>query len=139
MSSYIIDTSVAAKWLFLEEGSAKAETLLEEFSFFFVPDYFLVELDAVISKKARKGEITFDEAMNKQDQRLKLPYKLVEYQDIASLAFKISISLPVTLYDAAFIATAIERDGIVFTADQKLVNGVSNTALDQYVKSIWDL
>lgn len=139
MSAFVIDTSVAAKWLFLEEGSAESEALLEEFSFFYAPDIFPVELDAVISRKMRKKEITAAEALKKQAQRQKLPCKLVQYGEISSLAFEIAITLPVTLYDAAFVATAIERDGMVYTADQKLVNGVSNSSLGRYVESIWDL
>ncbi|MDZ7717170.1 MAG: type II toxin-antitoxin system VapC family toxin [Balneolaceae bacterium] len=138
-SSFVIDTSVAVKWLFLEEGSSKSEVLLEQISFFFVPSLFLIELDAVITKKVRKKEITSDEALQKYEKRKTFPYRLVEYPEISRLAVELSVSLPVTLYDAAFIATAIEKNGNVYTADQRLVNGVSNTSLDKYVRSIWDL
>lgn len=137
--SYIIDSSIAAKWLFLEEGSSKAENILEELSFFFVPDLFLIELDAIISKKVRQKEISADEAFQKNEERKKLPYKVLSYSDISKLALEISVSLPVTLYDATYIATAIEKHGVVYTADQKLSNGVSNTSLNKYVQSIWEM
>lgn len=137
--NFVIDCSVAAKWLFLEEGSLKAENLLEELSFFFVPDLFVVEIDAVISKKVRQREISSEEAFQKTVERKKLPYKILGYNDISKLAFEISVSLPVTLYDATYIATAIEKHGVVYTADQRLVNGVVNTSLNKYVQSIWEL
>ncbi len=137
--SLVIDCSVGAKWLFLEEGSSKAEKVLKELSFFFVPDLFLVELDAVISKKVRQREISSEEAFQKIVEREKLPYKILGYTDISKLALEISVSLPVTLYDATYIATAIEKHAVVYTADQRLVNGVSNTSLKKYVQSIWDL
>lgn len=138
MTPFIIDTSVAAKWLFLEEGSDEAETLLEQFSFFFVPDLFLVEIDSVIAKKVRKNEITTDEALTIKDKKGELPYRVIEYSDISRLAFEISISLPVTIYDATYVATAIEKHGLVYTADQRLINGLSNTSLSKYIRSIWD-
>jgi predicted nucleic acid-binding protein len=137
--SFVIDCSVAAKWLFLEEGSSRAENILEEISFFFVPDLFVVELDAVISKKVRKREISSDEAFQKIGERKKLPYKILSYNIFSKLALEISVSLPVTLYDATYIATAIEKQGVVYTADQKLSNVVSNTSLNKYVQSIWDI
>lgn len=137
--SFVIDCSVVAKWLFLEEGSSKAENILEELSFFFVPDLFVVEIDAVISEKVRQREISSEEAFQKIVEREKLPYKILSYDDISKLALEISVSLPVTLFDATYIATAIERHGVVYTADQRLVNGVVNTSLNKYVQSIWEL
>lgn len=134
--SFVIDCSVAAKWLFLEDGSSKAENILEELSFFFVPELFIIELDAVISKKVRQREISSKEAFQKIEERKKLPYNILSYNNISKLALEISVSLPVTLYDATYIATAIEKHGVVYTADQKLSNGVSNTSLDKYVQSI---
>ncbi|HLR30875.1 MAG TPA: type II toxin-antitoxin system VapC family toxin [Fodinibius sp.] len=138
MNPFIIDTSVAAKWLFLEGGSRKSEALLAQFSFFYVPDLFVIELDAVITKKARKKEITSGEALEKHKQRRKLPYKIVEYAEISQLAVELSVSLPITLYDATYVATAIEKRGVAYTADQKLVNGLANTSLTNYLQSIWD-
>lgn len=139
MNPVVIDTSVAAKWLFLEEGSKESKALLEQISFFFVPKLFVFELDAVITKKVRKREITPDEAIEKNKKRQKLPYRIIEYREISQLAFELSISLPITLYDATYIATAIEKHGIVYTADQRLVNGLANTSLSDYVQSLWDL
>lgn len=137
--SVVIDCSVAAKWLFLEEGSSIAEGILEELSFFFVPDLFVMEIDAVISKKVRQREISSEEAFQKIVERKKLPYKIMNYGDISKLALEISVSLPVTLYNAAYIATAIEKYVVLYTADQRLVNGVSKTSLSKYVQSIWNM
>lgn len=138
MSSFIVDASVAAKWLFFEEGSKEAEAILEQLSFFFVPDLFLIEIDAVITKKVQQREIATAEALGKAEQVRKLPFRVVSYNDISKLSLELSISLPLTLYDATYVATAVEKHGIVHTADQRLVNGVENTSLTDYVQSIWD-
>ncbi|HLR25233.1 MAG TPA: type II toxin-antitoxin system VapC family toxin [Fodinibius sp.] len=138
MKDFVIDASVAIKWLFLEKGSVQAEKLLEEFSFFFVPDLFFIELDAVITKKVRQRKIEVKTAMHKIQQVRKLPYKAVNYNNISSLSCELATSLSVTLYDATYLATAIENHGVLYTADQRLVNCVINTTLDEYIKSIWE-
>jgi len=139
MNEYVIDSSVAIKWLFLEKGSNQAEKLIHEFSSFFVPDLFLIEMDAVISKKVRINELDPKEAPEKYKKVRKLPYNVISYKEISRLAFDLAISLPITLYDANYIATAIEYNAIAYTADQRLINGLSNTSLSGYVKSIWNL
>ena len=57
MNSYVIDASVAAKWLFLEQGTDEAIQLLEQFNYFYAPSLFQIELDAIITKKVRKKRI----------------------------------------------------------------------------------
>ncbi|HEX6981262.1 MAG TPA: type II toxin-antitoxin system VapC family toxin [Balneolaceae bacterium] len=138
MKDFVIDASVAIKWLFLEKGSERSEKLLDEFSFFFVPDLFLIELDAVITKKVRQRKIEVSEAPYKIQQVRRLPYKLIRYENISGLSCELATSLAVTLYDATYLATAIENHAVLYTADQRLANGLSNTTLSGYVKSIWD-
>ena len=58
----MIDASVAAKWLFLEQGTDEAIQLLEQLDYFYAPSLFQIELDAIITKKVRKKELKFEEA-----------------------------------------------------------------------------
>jgi len=136
VSDYVIDSSVAIKWLFREPDSEKAEKLLQQFTFFYVPDLFLIEMDSVITKKVRQRKLDASDAMSKREQVRMLPYKIIKYKTVGRLSFELAISLPITLYDATFVATAIENFAILYTADERLVNGLSNTSLSNYVKSI---
>ena len=137
MSGYVIDASVAAKWLFLEKGSDEAQQLLGQFDFFYVPDLFRIELESIITKKVRKKELDAEEAPVKKNQMTKLPVRYINYQQLSDIAFDISITLPVTLYDACYIATAILTNSVFYTADERLVNGLSTTPLVKFVKSIY--
>jgi predicted nucleic acid-binding protein len=138
MKEFVIDASVAIKWLFLEKGSEQSEKLLEKFSFFFAPSLFLIEMDAVITKKVRKRKLDIKEVSHKIKQVRNLPYKIVQYENIFQLSCELATSLPLTLYDSTYIATAIEHHAVLYTADQRLANGLLNTTLNEYVKSIWD-
>ena len=79
----------------------------------------------------------FEEASSKKIQALKLPSRLISYPQISDIAFDISITLPVTLYDATYIATAILTNSIFYTADERLARGLSTTPLAKFVMSIY--
>lgn len=136
MKTFIIDCSVAAKWLFREKDSKQAEKLLQQLPSFKVPDLFVIELDSVITKKVRKRELDSKTAPEIRKKARKLPYDIVKYSEIHRFAFDISISLPVTLYDATYVATAVEKDGILYTADKRLAHGLSNTMFKEYVRKL---
>ncbi len=133
----MIDASIAAKWLFLEKGSDKAQDLLERFDFFYAPNLFRIELQSIITKKVRKKELSVDEAPIKKSQVSRLPVRFLNYHQLSDIAFDISVTLPVTLYDATYIATAILTESIFYTADERLGNGLSTTPLAKFVKSIY--
>ena len=137
MSNFVIDASVAAKWLFLEKGSEEAQDLLGKFDYFHAPDLFRIELESIITKKVRKKELRVEEAPLKKNQVSRLPVRFMNYQQLSDIAFDISVTLPVTLYDAYYIATAILTSSMFYTADERLVNGLSTTPLAKFVKSIY--
>ena len=137
MSGYVIDASVAAKWLFLEPGTDVAVKLLERFDFFYAPNLFQIELDAIITKKVRKKEVSVEEAPVKRSQATKLPARFINYQELSDIAFDISVTLPITLYDATYIATAILTNSVFYTADERLVRGLSTTPIYRFVRSIY--
>lgn len=137
MSGYVIDASVAAKWLFLETGSNEAVQLLEQFDFFYAPNLFQIELDAIITKKVRKKELSIVEAPEKKNQAAMLPARFINYLELSDIAFEISITLPITLYDATYIATAILTNSVFYTADERLVRGLSTTPFDRFVRSVY--
>lgn len=135
MKFVVLDASIVAKWVFLESGSDKAERLFLRQDLFYVPDLFYVEMDAVISKKFRKRELNYEEAFLKREQIKQLAIHTVEHEEVSELAFEISITLPITIYDAMYLALAIKSDSILWTADDRLVRGMENTIFSNYVEN----
>ena len=131
--SIVLDASVVAKWIFLEEDSGKAEQLLKDHSSFLVPDLFYVEMDAIIGKKVRKKDLEASDAHRKRGQVQRIAVNVIYHQTLAKLAFDISVSLPVTVYDALYLALAMDNQTIMWTADNRLVRGLSNTSLSKHV------
>lgn len=138
MNHFVTDASVAIKWLIWEEGTERAHKLLDQIEFFYVPNLFLMEIDAVITKRVRKKEMTGVEALIKREQFRKFPFEQISYKEIEELAFELSIGFPITLYDAAYLATAIDHQAKLYTADHRLANGLSGTPFSEYVECILD-
>ena len=133
MSDVVLDSSIAAKWIFWESGSDLAQTLLDEQYLFYVPDFFYVEMDAIIAKKFRKRELNSDEAYVKRAQVHRIALEKWSHLSLADVAFDISVTLTVTIYDAIYLALAVEKETVMWTADDRLVRGIRNTFLSDYV------
>lgn len=135
MSKFVLDASIAAKWIFLEQDSDKAEELLRNNSGFIVPDLFYVEMDSIIGKKVRKRELAVSDAHRKRSQVQKIAADVIYHQILSKMAFEISINLPVSIYDSLYLALAIDRKAVMWTADDRLVRGLSNTIFSEYIKN----
>jgi predicted nucleic acid-binding protein len=136
MSFYVVDASFAMKWFLPEEGSDKALSILEDMERFFIPDLFLIESDSIVTKKVRRRELDLSEAPVLQQQIRKLPYIIVPYRDISKFALELSSTMYISHYDACYLAVAIEAEGILYTADIRMYNGLKTTPFNKYVVSI---
>ncbi len=64
MSTYVVDASVAAKWFFKEDHTEAALRVLGGGDQLHAPDFFLLEMDNVLCKHVRRGDITFADGDN---------------------------------------------------------------------------
>lgn len=136
MNNFVIDASLAIKWLLWEDGTEEALEVLDRLHFFFAPDLFLMEIDSVLTKMVRKRELDAAEALVKYEQVRALPYRLISYRKIDRFAIQLATEFLITLYDATYLATAIDFDAVLYTADKKLVNGLSSTPFAKYAEYI---
>lgn len=136
MKDVVIDASVAFKWFVWEDGSEEALQLLDEISAFHAPNIFLMELDAILSRKVRKREMKIADAIEKWNQIRDLPYLLIPYPDIEEFTFRLSTEFSITLYDATYLATAVDKESTLYTSDRRLSNGLSTTPFSKYVNYI---
>lgn len=136
MNDLVIDASVAIKWFIWEEDTDEAQQLLNKLNSFYVPDIFLMEIDAIITKKVRRKELDVPDAFQKRKVFRQLPHKLIPYTQIAEFAFRLATEFPITQYDATYLATAVDYDATFYTADRRLVNSMSNTPFGEYIEAL---
>lgn len=117
--TYVIDASVALKWVVEEEGSAQVAELMR--LPVCAPDLLVSECMNALWKKVRRGEMRDDEAL--AAARL-LRASGIAFETTAQLApeiLRLALRLSHPVYDCAYLALAIKLGGVLVTADERLV------------------
>jgi predicted nucleic acid-binding protein len=125
---YVLDASVALKWVLTEADSAKAVSLRDDFRKqlheFLAPDVFPVEVAHALTRAERRGLLKPPHAIRLLADILSSPIPLHPYLPLLSRAVAISSAMRCGVYDCLHIALA-EREGCEFlTADDKLVKNL---------------
>lgn len=132
-TGYVVDASVAVKWVVEEEGSDAALALSHES--LAAPSLWLAECANVLWVKARRGEIDEQEARERQSWLAEAPVLLVPLEELLEDAVALAFRLDVTIYDALYVALAQRRREPLITADGPLRTAASSDEeLRQLVK-----
>lgn len=119
---YVLDASVAMKWVFDEKDIARARLLREEFENFDVdliaPDLFYTESAHAVSKGFRKGDYTKEQAEAYFDDLMTSPPVLVPCKVLLTRAFEIVMVTRTGVYDALYMALGEMENVPVVTADR---------------------
>lgn len=136
MKDVVVDASVALKWFLKEEGTEKALRILDELTTFIAPDLIFREMDSVLTKRVRTGYLSLNEALSLKKKIREIPCKTISYDQIEALAFELASTMPVTLYDACYLAPAIDFGTVLYTSDRRLVRGLKNTPFESITRVV---
>ncbi len=128
---YVIDASVAVKWLLPEPHSDKADALLQTFRRqelrLIAPELILAEVGSTLWKRSvATGEISVQQTEECYTDFLELRISLQASRPLAERAFRLAVAERLTVYDALYVVLALERGCELITADQALVNKLGN-------------
>jgi predicted nucleic acid-binding protein len=119
----VIDASVAIKWVVPEVGSEAASDLLgQELC---APSLWLAEVANALLKKARRGEITQDEARLRAQDLADAPIEPIELPILLPSAMRVAGELGHSIYDCFYLAAALLRDSTLVTADRRFAAKVA--------------
>lgn len=138
MSDWVIDASVAAKWFFPESHSARSIAILSPRNLLLAPDLILPEFGNVVWKRARRSEISTDEAAEIMADFLRMPLVIVPSSTLMNVALDLALATTRTVYDCTYIALAIDRGCRMLTGDEKLAIALRGGPYAKYVKAIGD-
>lgn len=136
MTIPVIDACVAIKWFLPEDKFKEASKLLHGFNRMIVPDLFFIEFDAIVTKKVRQRLVEPSDSYKLFNEIRNLPLDVVPYSMISKIALDLSVTLPITQYDACYLSVAIGYNQRVYTADQRFVNGMKNTPFQEFVEAL---
>jgi len=115
VKALVVDASVAVKWVVDEVGSEEARTL--QSYRLTAPDLLPVECSNVLWAKARRGELTPEEARERIDLLAAAPVELISQVALLPSAVTLAFELDHPIYDCLYLALAVERGLTLITAD----------------------
>lgn len=132
MSLLVLDASVAAKWFLPRSGEPLAEealALLRRFADgdveFAVPDLFWAEFGNILWKCVRSNRLSQKSATEALTDILHYGLPTAGSRELADDALAIALATGRTVYDAIYVALAVQKDAAFITADERLVNALA--------------
>jgi predicted nucleic acid-binding protein len=123
---YVIDASVAFKWVVPEADSDRAIQFRHDFTRrvhkLVAPEVFTVEVAHALTRAERQGRIPVGQASVLWADVMTTPPTLARSVLLLTRAIDISSSLRIGVYDALYVTLAERRKCKLVTADDKLVN-----------------
>jgi predicted nucleic acid-binding protein len=127
VTRFVVDASVAAKWLFKEVHSDPALMLLDDRNELHAPDLFLMEVDSVVCKRVRRKEIGVLEGRKVRAALRRFPVQTRSFVPLLDPAYEISVRTGSSLYNCVYLALGMLLKGPVVTADRRLYEGLARS------------
>ncbi|HET6882489.1 MAG TPA: type II toxin-antitoxin system VapC family toxin [Pirellulales bacterium] len=122
---YVLDASVAVKWVLPEADSAKAIGLRDDYRKgihqLFAPDIFKVEAAHALTRAERRKILQQGEAINRMVLLMQSRPLLRPFSSLLPRAMDISSQQRIGVYDCLYIALAEREQCKVVTADQRVL------------------
>lgn len=140
MIDFVIDASVAIKWVVEEDGTLEALALLRRAKLR-GPDFLLAECANVLWKKVRRHEFTSGEALFAARLLESSEIELVSARPLLHEATRIAVELDHPAYDCLYLALALAHDTTFVTADDRflrIVRRASSASFSRFAISLLD-
>jgi predicted nucleic acid-binding protein len=131
--TFVLDCSIAAKWLLPEPGRAAALRILEQYTareiHLIAPDILLAEFASLLAKRSRRKQISTTDAQHAYTLMTKCVPRLFDIRPRLFQALELSMSHQMSLWDCLYLDLAIEHDCPVLTADLRFFRAAERTGL----------
>jgi predicted nucleic acid-binding protein len=129
---YVIDASVAAKWVLAEPGRAAVTRYLDAWGRgdvdLLAPDILLPECASLLARRTRRRQISADQARAAFAALVARSPRLVETRPRLNRALDLSLTATLSLWDAIYVTLAAERRCPLVTADKRLAHAAAGHA-----------
>ena len=122
--TFVLDCSVAAKWVFPEPGRASAVELFSRYAsgeiLLIAPDLLLAEFASLVAKRSRRKLMSAEQAQQAFALIARYAPRLFDMRPRLSRALDLSLRYRLSLWDCVYLALAAEHNCPVLTADLRL-------------------
>ena len=133
MSRFVVDASVAMKWLVPEPHSDVAEHLLDPAHVLLAPDLLYAEIGNVLWRRVNRRELQANEAPLLLNGLRQVELILTATPDLVDAALGLALRAHCTVYDAVYLALAIHDDSRLVTADRRLESAAVRSGLGRHI------
>lgn len=120
MTTFVVDASIAIKWVVEEDGTAEALALHRKFRLI-APELLVGECANILWKKVQRGELSKDEALLAARLLQAAEFELLPMRSLFEAATRMSIEIDHPAYDCVYLALAADSQCRFVTADERLV------------------
>jgi predicted nucleic acid-binding protein len=121
---FVLDCSIAAKWVFPEPDRAPAVQLLDRYESgeisLIAPDLLMMEFASLLAKRTRRKLISVSQSRDAFRLMTILAPRLVDTRARLVDALDLSLQHHMSLWDCVYLALAIEHGCPFLTADRRL-------------------
>ena len=120
MNRFVVDASVALKWVVADTGSIEASTLRWADQLI-APDLLIAECANALWKMARRAEITTEDAVLAARTLEQSDIELYPMRRLLAPATQLATRLDHPAYDCVYLALARNEGCALVTADERLI------------------
>lgn len=136
---FVVDASVAVKWLVEEEGSKLAAQLLKGDHDLHAPRLMVSEIINALWRKARLGEIEHSRAGVLAAAIPEMPLRWSDDERVCADTVRLALTLDRPVYDCIYLALGHRLGATLVTADTRFANAVATTEHGGAVMLLTDL
>lgn len=129
MNTFVIDASIAVKWVVEEDGTPQALALRGRAKLI-APELLVAECANILWKKVQRDELSEDEALFAARLLQGADIELLPTRSLLEAAARIAIALDHPAYDCLYLALAAANDCRFVTADERFLRKLGQGRLD---------
>ena len=135
MTSFVVDASVAIKWV-VEEPGTDAALSIRAAGRLVAPELWVAECANILWKKVRRGEFSADQALAAAELLEAAGVEVMAGEPALSQVVRLATTLDHPAYDCVYLALAADNGWTMVTADDRLLERLRGTSLERHVRSI---
>ena len=133
MSRFVVDASVAVKWLVPEIHTQEAELLLDSTHVLLAPELLYAEVGNALWKRVRRRELSGEEASLVLGALHRFTLEVTPTRALVNSALELALQADCTVYDGLYLALAIHDECRLVTADSRLRSAASRHGFARHI------
>lgn len=133
MNTFVVDASIAVRWLVQLPHSEQARALLTDRNHLIAPDFLHAEVGSALTKLVRGKVVSQADGVEAFEDFFRAPVRVLPARPLAHRAMNLALKSGQSFYDCLYLALAESEQGLFATADGRFWNAMKAT---QHAKHI---